>query len=76
VIPFLAVTIGIVSAYSSTSGVVLPAFFPTVPGLIELGRRRRALDGVDDERRPSLRRVDALDDRSALQRIGAGRRRC
>jgi di/tricarboxylate transporter len=35
VVPFLAVTIGIVSAYSSTSGVVLPAFLPTVPGLIE-----------------------------------------
>jgi di/tricarboxylate transporter len=34
VIPFLAVTIGIVSAYSSTSGVVLPAFLPTVPGLV------------------------------------------
>jgi di/tricarboxylate transporter len=35
VVPFLAVVIGIVSAYSSTSGVVLPAFLPTVPGLIE-----------------------------------------
>ena len=35
VIPFLAVVIGVVSAYSSTSGVVLPAFLPTVPGLIE-----------------------------------------
>ncbi len=35
VIPFLAVVIGIVSAYSSTSGVVLPAFLPTVPGLVE-----------------------------------------
>ena len=35
VVPFLAVTIGIISAYSSTSGVVLPAFLPTVPGLIE-----------------------------------------
>jgi di/tricarboxylate transporter len=35
VIPFLAVIIGIVSAYSSTSGVVLPAFLPTVPGLVE-----------------------------------------
>lgn len=34
VVPFLAVTIGIVSAYSSTSGVVLPAFLPTVPGLV------------------------------------------
>jgi di/tricarboxylate transporter len=35
VVPFLAVVIGVVSAYSSTSGVVLPAFLPTVPGLIE-----------------------------------------
>jgi di/tricarboxylate transporter len=35
IVPFLAVVIGIVSAYSSTSGVVLPAFLPTVPGLIE-----------------------------------------
>ena len=35
VVPVLAVVIGIVSAYSSTSGVVLPAFLPTVPGLIE-----------------------------------------
>jgi Na+/H+ antiporter NhaD/arsenite permease-like protein len=35
VIPFLGVVIGIVSAYSSTSGVVLPAFLPTVPGLVQ-----------------------------------------
>ncbi|HUQ51279.1 MAG TPA: SLC13 family permease [Gammaproteobacteria bacterium] len=35
VVPVLAVIIGIVSAYSSTSSVVLPAFLPTVPGLIE-----------------------------------------
>ena len=34
VVPELAVIIGIVSAYSSTSGVVLPAFLPTVPGLV------------------------------------------
>ena len=34
VVPVLAVVIGIVSAYSSTSGVVLPAFLPTVPGLV------------------------------------------
>ena len=26
---------GLVSVYSSTSGVVLPAFLPTIPGLIE-----------------------------------------
>jgi di/tricarboxylate transporter len=35
VVPILAVIIGVVSAYSSTSGVVLPAFLPTVPGLVE-----------------------------------------
>jgi di/tricarboxylate transporter len=35
IIPFLAAAIGLVSAYSSTSGVVLPAFLPTVPGLVE-----------------------------------------
>jgi di/tricarboxylate transporter len=35
IIPFIAVAIGVVSAYSSTSGVVLPAFLPTVPGIIE-----------------------------------------
>jgi len=35
VVPELAVIIGLVSAYSSTSGVVLPAFLPTVPGLVE-----------------------------------------
>ena len=33
--PFIAVVIGLISAYSSTSGVILPAFLPTVPGLIE-----------------------------------------
>jgi di/tricarboxylate transporter len=35
VVPFLAFLIGLVSAYSSTSSVVLPAFLPTVPGLVE-----------------------------------------
>ena len=35
IIPFIAVVIGLISAYSSTSGVILPAFLPTVPGLIE-----------------------------------------
>jgi Na+/H+ antiporter NhaD/arsenite permease-like protein len=35
IIPFIGVTVGIISAYSSTSGVILPAFLPTVPGLIE-----------------------------------------
>jgi di/tricarboxylate transporter len=31
----IAFLTGIISVYSSTSGVVLPAFLPTVPGLIE-----------------------------------------
>jgi di/tricarboxylate transporter len=31
----VALVTGVVSVYSSTSGVVLPAFLPTVPGLIE-----------------------------------------
>jgi Na+/H+ antiporter NhaD/arsenite permease-like protein len=31
----VAFATGIVSVYSSTSGVVLPAFLPTVPGLVE-----------------------------------------
>jgi Na+/H+ antiporter NhaD/arsenite permease-like protein len=35
IIPFIGVTIGLVSAYSSTSGVVLPVFLPMVPGLID-----------------------------------------
>jgi hypothetical protein len=31
----VAFATGIVSVYSSTSGVVLPAFLPTIPGLVE-----------------------------------------
>ena len=37
----VAFVTGVVSVYSSTSGVVLPAFLPTVPGLVE------RLGGVD-----------------------------
>jgi di/tricarboxylate transporter len=33
IIPLLGGTVGLISAYSSTSAVVLPAFLPTVPGL-------------------------------------------
>ncbi len=33
IVPFLAATVGLISAYSSTSGVVLPAFLPMVPSL-------------------------------------------
>jgi hypothetical protein len=31
----IALVAGIISAYSSSSGVVLPAFLPTIPGLID-----------------------------------------
>jgi di/tricarboxylate transporter len=34
IVPLIAVVIGLISAYSSTSAVVLPAFLPTVPGLV------------------------------------------
>ena len=34
VIPLVALMVGLISAYSSTSGVVLPAFLPLVPGLV------------------------------------------
>jgi Na+/H+ antiporter NhaD/arsenite permease-like protein len=37
----VAFVTGVISVYSSTSGVVLPAFIPTVPGLVE------RLGGVD-----------------------------
>jgi di/tricarboxylate transporter len=33
IVPLLAGTVGLISAYSSTSAVVLPAFLPTVPSL-------------------------------------------
>lgn len=32
---FIAFVTGLISVYSSTSGVVLPAFLPTIPGLIQ-----------------------------------------
>ena len=33
IIPLLGATVGLISAYSSTSAVVLPVFLPTIPGL-------------------------------------------
>ena len=39
--PLVASCTGIISGYSSTSGVVLSAFLPMVPGLAAGGRRRR-----------------------------------
>ena len=62
---------GLVSVYSSTSGVVLPAFLPSVPGLVAEARRRRPAGDrlVDPDRRPPRRRLAALDDRRPLRRL-------
>ena len=68
----VAMVTGVVSIYSSTSGVVLPAFLPTVPGLAEgLGGFRSVGDRVRHERRrPSGRSVTAVDHRRAVSRRG------
>ena len=71
----IAFVTGAVSVYSSTSGVVLPAFLPTVPGLAAAARRRPAGDRVGDVRgRPPGRSVAALDHRRALHRRAAATR--
>jgi di/tricarboxylate transporter len=66
VIPFLAIIIGLISAYSSTSGVVLPAFLPIVPGLItNLG------GGVPAAIASTMNVAGHLVDVSPLSTIGA-----
>ena len=66
---------GIISVYSSTSGVVLPAFLPMVPGLAEQlgGASPLAIAVVDEHRRPPRGRLAALDDRRAVRRRRARR---
>ncbi len=62
----IALLTGLISVYSSTSGVVLPAFLPTVPGLIE------KLGGGDALAIASSMNVGAhLVDVSPLSTIGA-----
>jgi len=62
----IAFLIGLISVYSSTSGVVLPAFLPTVPGLIQ------KLGGGDPLAIASSMNVGAhLVDVSPLSTIGA-----
>jgi di/tricarboxylate transporter len=62
----VAFVTGIVSVYSSTSGVVLPAFLPTVPGLVE------QLGGGDPLAIASSMNVGShLVDVSPLSTIGA-----
>jgi len=62
----VAFVTGAVSVYSSTSGVVLPAFLPTVPGLVE------RLGGVDPIAVASAMNVGShLVDLSPLSTTGA-----
>lgn len=64
-IPVLAALIGLVSAYSSTSGVVLPAFLPLVPGLVE------KLGGSSIALASTMNVAGHLVDVSPLSTIGA-----
>ena len=72
----VALITGLVSVYASTSGVVLPAFLPVVPGLaLTLGRHRCVRDcAVDERRRAPGRRVAACrpSARCASRRQSAG----
>ena len=70
----VAFATGIVSVYSSTSGVVLPAFLPTVPGLVERlgGGDPMAIASSMVVRRSPRGPVAAVDDRRAVHR-GAAR---
>jgi di/tricarboxylate transporter len=62
----VAFVTGLISAYSSTSGVVLPAFLPTIPGLVE------RIGGSDPVAIASSMNVGAhLVDVSPLSTIGA-----
>ena len=77
----IAFVIGLISVYSSTSGVVLPAFLPDDPGAdYAAGRGGPGVDcDVHERRCASGRSVAALDDRRALPRgrlVGGERAEC
>jgi di/tricarboxylate transporter len=66
VTPIVAFGTGVVSVYSSTSGVVLPAFLPTVPGLA------REIGGVEPLPIAWSMNIGAsLVDLSSLSTVGA-----
>ena len=72
----VALLTGLVSVYSSTSGVVLPAFLPLVPGpgRAAAGRERGGHCDVDEHRRAPRGRVAALDHWRAVHRQRRRRR--
>ena len=79
--PVVAFGTGVVSVYSSTSGVVLPAFLPMVPDLAQRVGGLAAADRlVDEHRRQPGRSVVALDGGRAVprrrRRRAATRARC
>jgi hypothetical protein len=62
----MAFVTGVISIYSSTAGVVLPAFLPTIPGLVE------RLGGGDPLALATSMNVGAhIVDTSPLSTIGA-----
>ncbi len=66
VVPIVAFGTGLISVYSSTSGVVMPAFLPMVPEIVE------RLGGVDPARLAWTITVGGgLVDLSALSTVGA-----
>ncbi len=73
----MAFVTGLVSTWSSTSGVVLPAFLPTVPGLLaRLGGGDPARPLAQHQRRlVARRRLAALDARRAVRGRGRGSER-
>ena len=67
---WLGLVTGVISAYSSSSGVVMPAFLPLVPGLMKLVPGADAVGMISDQRgRPPRRRLAALHARGALHRL-------
>jgi Na+/H+ antiporter NhaD/arsenite permease-like protein len=68
----IAFVTGVVSVYSSTSGVVLPAFLPTVPGLVE------RLGGADPLRlrRPCMSAATSSISHRCLRSARCASRRC
>ena len=72
----VAFIVGVISVYSSTSGVVLPAFLPMVPGLAQQLGVTHALSirECDERGRTSRRRLAAIHHRRVVHRRRSCRR--